>query len=284
MSDLNTFPASFDDLFGLRGKVALILGGGMGMGQQSSNILAHMGCDVIVADIIPERAATVAAEVRARGRRAHEAVGDMTDPTTADRVLTEAEAAMGGIDIVVSIIGEAGWFSFLDTTVDEWKKDQRRNLDYFFHCSQWAARSMVRRGVGGAICAIASVDGMQASPMHAAYGVAKAGIISLVKTMALELGGSGIRVNCIAPGSVNTPRANARSSAEINDLRCADMGIPLGRAGTTREIAETVLYLVSDMSRYVTGVCLPMDGGWLSTRLDSKKYTKRPPPEPAKAS
>lgn len=275
MSDLDKFPTSFDDLFGLRGKVALILGGGMGMGQQSSNILAHMGCDVIVADIIPERAVTVAAEVRARGRRAHEAVGDMTDPTTADRVLTEAEAAMGGIDIVVSIIGEAGWFSVLETTLEDWKYDQRRNLDYFFLGAQYAARSMVNRGVAGRICAIASVDGMQASPMHGAYGAAKAGLISLVKTLAIELGPDGIRVNCVAPGMTKTPRALARRPAADIDANARQMGIPLGRAGEPREVAQAILFLVSDMSRYVTGVTLPVDGGWLSARLDVGNFTNR---------
>jgi 3-oxoacyl-[acyl-carrier protein] reductase len=273
MSNLDNLPGSLEELFALKGKVALILGGGFGMGEQCSNWLAHVGCDVIVTDIIPERAANVANQVRLRGRRAYEAVGDMREPAVVDKVLAAAEAEMGGIDIVVSIIGEAAWVSFLDTTMDDWHKDQARNLEYFFYCSQWAAKSMVRRGVGGAICAIASVDGMQPSPMHAAYGVAKAGIISLVKTMALELGPLGIRVNCISPGSIKTPRAIARNGPEHADAQAKAMGIPLGRAGATQEIAHAVLYLVSDMARYITGVTLPVDGGWLSTRLDATRFT-----------
>jgi NAD(P)-dependent dehydrogenase (short-subunit alcohol dehydrogenase family) len=230
------------------------------------------GADVIVADIIPERAAFVAGQVRELGRRAYAAVGDMLVPAVVDKVLAEAEAELGGIDIVVAIIGEAAWVSFLDTTIEQWEEDQRRNLTYFFYCSQWAAKSMMRRGVGGAICAIASVDGMQASPMHAAYGVAKAGITFLVKSMALELGGAGIRVNCVSPGLTKTPRTVAKSNADQVDGSARRMGIPLGRAASTKDIARAILYLVSDMSAYVTGVTLPVDGGWLSTRLDVQKY------------
>jgi len=273
MPDAHGLPASLEEIFGLEDKVALVLGGGFGMGEQCSRLLARAGCDVIVADIIPERAANVARQVREIGRRAYEAVGDMTDPAVVDQVLPQAEAALGGVDVLVSIIGEAGWFSVLDTSMEEWKYDQRRNLDYFFYCSQWAARSMVKRGTGGAMCAIASVDGMQSSPMHGAYGAAKAGLISLVKTMAMELGPHGIRVNAVAPGTIKTPRAVARTSPEAVDERARQAGIPLGRAGSTDEVASAVLYLASDMARYVTGITLPMDGGWLSARLDIGRFT-----------
>jgi len=275
MSTSEGVPSEVEDLFGLKGKVALVLGGGLGMGEASAKLLARMGCDIIIAEILPERAARVAGDIRAMGRRAYEAVGDMCDPAQVDKVLPAAEEALGGPDIVVSIIGEAAWSSFLDTTMDDWMLDQRRNLAYFFYCSQWAARSMERRNKPGAIVAISSVDGLQASPMHAAYGAAKAGIVSLVQTMANELGPLGIRVNAIAPGMIATPRAVARLSVEEMNSRADSLGIPLGRAGSTAEIAETVLYLVSNMSRYVTGITLPMDGGWLATRLDYGGGNKR---------
>jgi NAD(P)-dependent dehydrogenase (short-subunit alcohol dehydrogenase family) len=271
--DAAKFPTTIQDLFGLKGKVALILGGGLGHGEVSAKWLAHAGCDVIIAEIIPERAARVAGDIRAMGRRAYEAVADMTDLQQAQAVLAKAEAELGGPDIVVSIIGEAAWVSFLETSVEDWRNDLRRNLDYFFFCTQWAARSMVKRGTGGAIVAIASVDGMQSSPMHAPYGAAKAGIISLVKTMAVELAPHDIRVNAIAPGTIKTPRAVSRSSVEAADQRARDVGIPLGRAGAIEEIGHAVLWLASDMSRYVTGITLPVDGGWLAARLDIGRYS-----------
>lgn len=275
MADQHGLPADLEELFGLKGKTALILGGGYGMGEQCALWLARAGCDIIVADILPERAAAVAAKVRGLGRRAHAAVGDMCEQAVVDSVLPEAEAALGGIDILISIIGEAGWFSVLDTTLEDWKYDQRRNLDYFFLGAQYAARSMVKRGVAGRICAIASVDGMQASPMHGAYGAAKAGLISLVKTLAIELGPDGIRVNCVAPGMTKTPRVTARVSPEALDANAREMGIPLGRAGAIHEVAQAILFLVSDMSAYITGVTLPVDGGWLSSRLDVGNFTNR---------
>ncbi len=263
-------PKDLDGLFDLKGKVVLILGGGLGMGEASAKMLAWAGCDIVIAEILPERAARVAGDIRAMGRKAYEVVGDLTDPEQAARMLAEAEEAAGGFDVLVSIIGEAGWKSFLDTTLDDLHFDLRRNFEYFFHCSQIAANSMIRRGNGGAICAITSVDGLQSSPMHGAYGVAKAGIVSMVKTMAAELGPYGIRVNCIAPGMVKTPRAVARKGPEWMDELAGNLGLPLPRAGSIEEIAETVLYLVSRMSRYTTGVTLPMDGGWLASRLDSQ--------------
>ncbi|MGB8364032.1 MAG: SDR family NAD(P)-dependent oxidoreductase [Rhizomicrobium sp.] len=274
-SDMETFPSTIEDLFGLKGKVALVLGGGVGHGESCAKWLAFAGCDVIVADIVPERAAHVAADIRAMGRRAYVAVGDMCEPCEVDKILPMAEAELGGIDILVSVIGEGGWFGFLDMTVEDWHRDQRRNLDYVFYCCQWVARSMVRRKSGGAICAIASVDGLQSSAMHAAYGAAKAGVISLVKSMAMELAPHGIRANAVAPGTIKTPRMVARTSAEAMDERARRMGIPLGRAGVPDEVAHAVLYLVSDLARYVTGVALPVDGGWLSTRLDIARLSAK---------
>jgi len=275
MDVVGQLPATVQELFGLQGKVALVLGGGYGMGEACAKWLAHAGCDVVIGEIIPERAERVAADIRSMGRRSHAAIGDMTDHATVDRLLPEAEAELGGIDILVSIIGQAGWFTFLDMSAEDWALDQRRNLEYFVHCSQWVARSIARRGTGGAICAIASVDGIGPSPMHASYGAAKAGIISMVRTMASELAEFGIRVNCIAPGTTKTPRAISRSSYEAVDERAKTMGIPLGRAGHTSEIARAVLFLVSDMSPYVTGITLPLDGGWLVMRPDIGSGNRR---------
>jgi 3-oxoacyl-[acyl-carrier protein] reductase len=266
--DLSPLPSDLTGLFGLEGKVALVLGGGQGMGESCATWLARAGCDVIVAEIVPEAAARVSDEVRRLGRRAFEAVGDMCDPGVIVEVLRRAEAELGPVDIAVSIIGEARWASFLDMTPEDWEIDRRRNLDYFFHASQYVARSMVQGGRPGAICAISSVDGLQASPMHAAYGAAKAGLNSLVKSMAAELGPFGVRVNGVAPGVIKTPRAVDLSSAGAIDQMAQEAGIPLGRGGTTEEVAHAVLFLVSDLARYITGTILVVDGGWLATRLE----------------
>ncbi len=266
-------PTTFPEWFGIEDKVALIVGGGYGMGETIAKHLARAGCHLVIADIIPERAEKVAADIRAMGRKAHAAIADMCDREAGVAALEKAEADLGGIDIMVSIVGEAAWVSFLDTTDEQWDLDMRRNVEGFWRCSQYVGRSIARREAqGGAILAIASVDGIQSSPMHAAYGVAKAGLISLVKTMAVELSPYGIRTNAIAPGTVKTPRSVERSPPGRHDRRAKEIGILLGRAATTEEIADAALFLVSDMSRYITGVTLPVDGGWMAARMDVKAF------------
>jgi NAD(P)-dependent dehydrogenase (short-subunit alcohol dehydrogenase family) len=265
-------------LFGLEGKVALVLGAGQGIGESCALRLARAGCDVVVADLSREDAAQVADQVRRLGRRAFEAVGDMCDPDVVAQSLLEAERVLGPIDVAVTIIGAATWASFLEMTGADWETDLRRNLSYVFHAGQHVARSMVREGRGGAICAIGSIDGLQASPVHAAYGAAKAGLNSLVKTMAAELGPHGIRVNSVAPGIIKTPRAAASAGADAIDRMALEAGIPLGRGGTTDEVAGAVLFLLSDLSRYITGVTLVVDGGWLATRLAIPPRAKVPVP------
>ncbi len=269
-------PANIADWFGIKDKVALVVGGGYGMGEATANRLAQVGCDLVVADIIPERAERVASDIRAMGRRAHAAIADMCDREAGAAALEKAEADLGGIDLMVSIVGQAAWVSFLDTDEETWALDQSRNLDCFRRCAQWVGKSLRRREAKGAMVAIASADGIQGAPMHAAYGAAKAGTIHLVKTIAMELGPYGIRANAIAPGTVATTRAMEGSSHAARDARARDMGVPLGRACTMDEIADAALFLVSDMSRYITGVTLPVDGGWLEARTDIKNFLPTP--------
>jgi NAD(P)-dependent dehydrogenase (short-subunit alcohol dehydrogenase family) len=123
--------------------------------------------------------------------------------------------------------------------------------------SQAAARQMRAQGDGGAIVALSSTSGIGASPYHAAYGAAKGGVVSLVRTLALEWAEYGIRVNCIAPGTVHTPRSGRDAGDPARDRR----GVPLARRGDPTEIAAAALFLVSPLSSYVTGQCLPVDGG-----------------------
>ena len=138
------------------------------------------------------------------------------------------------------------------------------NLRYFFLASREVAQTMIKRGTGGAIVGIASVDGQRASPMRGAYGAAKAGLISLVQTMAVEWAPHHIRVNAIAPGHIVTPRlydTPQRVDAYANSL------IPMRHRGQTDDIGMAALFLGSDMARYVTGTTLDVDGGLLAANL-----------------
>jgi NAD(P)-dependent dehydrogenase (short-subunit alcohol dehydrogenase family) len=146
-------------------------------------------------------------------------------------------------------------------TPADWDFEQRRNLRYVFFVAQAFAKDLLAAGKPGAIVSIASVSGMQGAVSHAPYGAAKAGVINLVKTLAVEWGRHNIRVNAIAPGTIITPRL-PDSPAQQEAMRKSL--IPMRRRGTTEEIGRAVLFLSSDLASYVTGHTLPVDGGWMA--------------------
>ncbi len=250
--------------FGLEGKKALIIGGGQGMGESSASFLARAGADVALVDVVAERAERVAAVVTGLGRTGISIQGDVLDDAQIPGIVAQADSRLGGIDVMVSIVGAAAWGSLLDTTAAIWDQQMRLNLRYFFLASREVAQTMIKRGTGGTIVGIASVDGQRASPMRGAYGAAKAGLISLVQTMAVEWAPHHIRVNAIAPGHIVTPRlydTPQRVDAYANSL------IPMRHRGQTDDIGRAALFLGSDMARYVTGTTLDVDGGLLAANL-----------------
>jgi len=248
-------------LFNLEGKSALIVGGGEGISLSTARLLAQEGCGIAVADIDAGRAIHVAAEVDLLGQPSVSFAADMLDDVQVATVFERAEQELGGIDLLVTIIGQGSFNPITDMTTAQWDRDHRMNLRYFFLNAQLVARSMIARGAPGSIVCISSVEGMQSAPNHASYGAAKAGLINLVRSMAVELAPHHIRVNSVAPGSIATPRIPA-SPERVK--RTADGLIPFKRLGTTDEVAKAVLFLLSDMASYVTGHTLLVDGGWMS--------------------
>ncbi|WP_428486570.1 SDR family NAD(P)-dependent oxidoreductase [Rhodopila sp.] len=256
-----TEEASF---FGLIGKRALIIGGGQGMGESTALLLARAGCDVALVDLVAERADRVGQAVADLGRRAFTIVGDVLDDSQIPRIVAEAEDSLGGLDVMVSIVGAAAWGALLDTTAAVWDQQIQLNLRYFFLVAQAVARSFIRRDQPGAIVGIASVDGQRAAPMRGVYGAAKAGLISLVQTMAVEWAPHRIRVNAIAPGHIVTPRLyDTPQRAELY----AGSLLPMRNRGTPDDIGKAALFLASDMARYITGTTLDVDGGLLAANL-----------------
>lgn len=248
-------------LLGLEGKKALIVGGGRGMGETSALLLAQAGCDVAVLDNELERAELVSDAVRALGGKAVPIKADILDEASVKQAVADVESTLGGLDILVTIVGQALFKPLLDVSLEEWDYDQSRNLRYFFVVGRAVAASMIDRGVPGSLICIGSVDGLQGAPSHGPYGAAKAGLMHLVKSMATEWGRNGIRANAIAPGSITTPRLpetpTSRAAMEQSVL-------PIGRAGTTRDVAGAVVFLASGLSEYVTGHTLLVDGGWMA--------------------
>jgi 2-deoxy-D-gluconate 3-dehydrogenase len=193
--------------------------------------------------------------------------------------VAEAERRLGGLDVLVTIVGQALFTPLIDMTGDQWDSEQRRNLRYFFVVGRETARAMIRSGSKGAMCCIASVDGVQSAPIHGAYGAAKAGLRHLVSTMATEWAEHGIRVNAVAPGNISTPRLP--ETEESREVMRKSL-VPMGRSGATDEIGKAVLFLVSDMASYITGHTLLVDGGWMAANIfDARRFaikntTERP--------
>jgi len=255
--------ANSTDMLGLTDKVAIVWGGGFGMGERTSLRLAEAGAHVAVVDIVAERAEKIAGEIRAGGRNAVALTADVTDEESVVEALAKAEEALGAVDVMATVIGLGVWGQLLDFTQEQWDQSLRINLTSFFLPARAVARSLIRNGKPGAIACVSSVSGLTAAPNHGGYGAAKAGMINLIRTMAAEWGPHGIRVNAAMPGSCATPRLNFGEAglAKMKDL------LPLGRPATPDELAKAILFLLSDLASYVTGHNLWVDGGWNSTFL-----------------
>jgi len=251
---------------GLAGKIAVVAGAGYiperaGHGRLCSLRLAQAGASVACMDVDAARANEIADEVRSLGVAALPIVADMTDQADVARAFDEADTALGPIDVCVDIIGGAKWAGVLDTSCSDWDWTLRNNLSHVFYVFQAAARRMAATRRGGSIIAIASVDGIHAATMHAPYGAAKAGVISLVKTFAAELGCHGIRVNAVAPGNVGTGNEDQPDNQwAVNPVN------PLAPP-RTRDVANAVLFLASSLAERVTGQTLVVDGGASSRDL-----------------
>lgn len=254
MEDTDDSPVpDYANLIRLDGKRFLAAGAGRGIGRQCAHALAAAGAEVICADIDASRAAQVANEV---GGQAW--CGDVSRRPEVQRLLDEAIEAQGGLDGFVDIVGMAQWAALSELDDASWERQFDLCLRHAYLLGQLLQPVLAARG-GGTMVFIASVSGITSAPHHAAYGAAKAGLISLMKSFCVELGPQGIRANAIAPGVVNTPRVLALTSTE--QQRANASNAPLQRIATPADIAAAALFLSSPLSAYVSGQTLVVDGG-----------------------
>jgi len=183
---------------------------------------------------------------------------DVREAAEVDGAVDAVQAALGVPTLSASVVGVALFKPLLEMTGPDWDSDLVRNLKPAFLIGRRVARAMIAAGRGGSIAFVASISGLQSAASHAAYGAAKAGLRSLVQTMALEWGPHGVRVNAVAPGPVRTVRIG---TPEV--IQSVARRVPLGRMGEVGEIADPLLFLLSDMSSYMTGQTIVADGGWL---------------------
>lgn len=245
---------------GLTGKGAVVSGAGhiperAGHGRMTALRLAEAGATVACIDIDRGRADGTVAEIEQRGGRAFPIVADMTIREEVGRAIDAAVTGLGSIDVCVDIIGEARWDPVGSITDEDWQWAMRTNVTQVFYLFQAVGTQMTQQGTGGSMVALASVDGIFAAAMHAAYGAAKAGVISLAKTFAHELGHAGIRVNAVAPGNVGS------GNEDWPDGRFGVDAVNPLAPPRTRDIANAVLFLCSSLSERITGQTLVVDGG-----------------------
>jgi 3-oxoacyl-[acyl-carrier protein] reductase len=242
----------------LGGRRAMITGGGTGIGRATALRLAGAGATVAVVDIQPDAAADTVRAIEAAGGRGLAVEADVTRRAAVEAAVERVRATWGGIDILLNNAGGSRPSRFLDMPEDEWDRMLDLNLKAVYLCARPVARLMVAQGAGR-IVNVSSNLGVQGAASRVHYSAAKAGVIGLTKAMALELGPHGITVNAVAPGPTRTERMLGMFSADDWAARAAST--PLGRPGEPEDIADAVLFLVSDRARYITGQVLHVSGG-----------------------
>ena len=257
----DTWGDALTDMLGLRDEPALVVGGGFGIGAATARLLAQAGARVAVADLDAGRADAVATEIGG-----HAIAADITQEAGALAVVEGALAVLGGLSKVANIVGRANFTEFEATDTAHWEAEFRINLLQQMWICRAAGRHMLDEG-GGAIAMVGSVSAIYGARNHAAYGAAKAGVRSLAKSLSDEWAGRGIRLNVVAPDIIATPRLVAAhpegpdSGLAAMDARARAEGVPMGRFGRPEEIAGPLVFLLSDLSSFMTGQCLVVDGG-----------------------
>jgi 2-deoxy-D-gluconate 3-dehydrogenase len=265
---------SIQKLFDLNGKVALVTGAAMGIGQAIANRLSEAGASVMITDINLEAAQKTAKELKALGRKVDVLQADASQVASAAQAVKATIEEFGGLDILVNNAGIFPFSSMLLTGEALWDKVLDTNLKGLFFFTQAAAKVMVDKGKGGKIVNIASIDALHPTGNLVHYDASKGGVVMATKSMALELGPHQICVNAIAPGGIDTPGASNSSAtmtqaAGLKPEQLKAMSeafiqrIPLRRQGVPDDIARAVLFLASSAADYITGETLVVDGGYL---------------------
>jgi len=250
----------------LEGKKAFVTGGKRRIGRGIALALAEAGCDVGINDLNHDADGDeTLGLIRAMGREAEFYTGDISDSTVVNGMFDAFLERFGRIDILVNNPFGGTGAHFLELTEENWDANLDIGLKGFYLCSQRAAKAMVEQGDGGAICSTSSVHGRRAWKTDTAYGCAKAGVIRLTQSMAVDLGEHGIRCNAVLPGHMNTDHEFGTPPPEVGSMP-AHMhdSVPLGRRGTPEDIGRAVAFLCSPAAGCITGVSLPVEGGLLA--------------------
>jgi len=253
-------------LFRLDGKVALVVGGGSGIGRAAARALAAHGARVVVADLDPEAARATADLIAASGGAADAEAVDVAREEDVERLFAATAARHPALDVVLVTPGINVRKPVLAYTAEDLERVIAVNLKGTFYVLRAAARRMGPQG-SGSIIACASIRALTVEPGQSVYSATKAGIVQIVRTLAAELGPRGVRVNAVAPGVVETPLTRPITANAAWYSAYAERSA-LGRWATADEIAGPIVFLASAAASYVTGSVLLVDGGW--TAIDGR--------------
>lgn len=244
----------------LDGRIVIVGGAaGGGLGTTVARLAAEAGATVIGASRDPAHLEEHLGPLAERGLSVVPVVADVETDAGVDAVMAAAEAAPGQLYGLVTVVGggaPATWGPSTRVSREDWRALFSTNLDSMFFLSQAVAGELRRRELPGSLVAISSVTGVGNMPYNVGYGAAKAAVLSVVRTMALELAAQSIRVNAVAPGTIASPASLLPPNPELEAK-----AIPMGRKAAVEEVAGTVLFLLSDTAAYMTGQCLVVDGG-----------------------
>ncbi|HEY2105364.1 MAG TPA: SDR family oxidoreductase [Candidatus Binataceae bacterium] len=248
----------------LTDKVAIITGGGDGIGKGIALTYARFGAHIVIADLNPAAGDAAAAAVRALGRKAISIATDIRNLDQVKAMVARTVAELGGVDILVNNAGGARPKEFMEMDEARWRRSIELNLVGLLNCTHTAVKAMAESGRRGAIINISSIEGSRAGPLYSVYSACKAAMENFTKTSALEFSRLGIRVNSIAPDGIDTPHT-AELHTPAAEAALARV-VPLGRMGVTDDVAGAAVYLASDLSAWVTGINIHVDGGtWASS-------------------
>jgi 3-oxoacyl-[acyl-carrier protein] reductase len=241
----------------LKGKKVLITGAAQGIGKAIALMMAKEGADIAISDINLELATQTADELKSTGVEAIAIEGNVADMESAEAMVSKTVEELGGIDILVNNAGITRDTLILRMKEDDWDAVINVNLKGTFNCTKAAVKKMSKQR-SGKIINIASIVGLMGNAGQANYSASKAGVIGLTKTAAREFASRGININAVAPGFIATAMTDAIPEKAKNELTAQ---IPMGKLGSSEDVAEAVLFLSSPASDYITGQVISVNGG-----------------------